>query len=309
MQKQRKHKWPKRILTGLLILVLIVILITPLWLASFVMTGERQTLDEAMKWQSERYDTSFYDDLEKSDYTVEGYEDYPLHVQMLKNPNKTDKYVILSHGYTDNRMGSLKYVPMYLDLGYNCIIYDLRGHGENEKTFTTYGILEGEDLQSIVKDTRKRYTKLTELGLHGESLGAATTITALKGKPDVDFVVADCGFADIESVLKEGYRNAGVPTFLVDIASIGAKIRYHYAIKDMRPIDSLDDNHIPILFIHGEEDDLILPQNSIGMYERTAGVKDLKLIPKAGHAESILTDPENYQKYVREFIEGVGEKN
>ena len=24
-------------------------------------------------------------------------------------------------------MGSLKYVPMYLELGYNCIIYDLRG--------------------------------------------------------------------------------------------------------------------------------------------------------------------------------------
>lgn len=275
-------------------------------MASFVMTGERQTLDEAMKWQSEHYDTSFYEKLDKTDYTVSGYGGYTLHVQMLKNPQDTEQYVILSHGNTDNRIGSLKYVPMYLELGYNCIIYDLRGHGENERTFTTYGILEGEDLQYIIRDARQRYPKLTKLGLHGESLGAATTITALKGKPDVDFAVADCGFADIENVLKEGYRKAGVPEILVDIANIGAKIRYHYALRDMRPIDSLDGNLIPVLFIHGENDELIPPQNSVDMYERTAGEKELKLIPKAGHAESILIAPDYYKEYVKKFVESVG---
>lgn len=298
-----KHKWLKYLLTAFIILILIVIVITPLWLASFVMTGERQTLDEAMEWQSERYDISFYNDLDKSDYTVEGYGGYMLHVQLLKNPNKTDQYVILTHGNTDNRVGSLKYVPMYLDLGYNCIIYDLRGHGENEKTFTTYGILEGEDLLSLIRDTKERYPGITKLGLHGESLGAATTITALKGKPKVDFVVADCGFEDIEGVLKDGYRKVGIPTILVDIANIGARIRYHYAIKDMRPIDSLNDNQIPIMFIHGEDDELISHQNSIDMYNRTVGKKELHLIPKAGHADSIFTDPDSYKKYVKEFIE------
>ena len=303
MQNRKKHKWLKYLVAVFLILILVVIIITPLWLASIIMTGERQTLDEAIKWQSERYDTSFYNDLDKTNYTVDGFKGYKLHVQLLKNPNKTDRYVILTHGNTDNRMGSLKYVPMYIDLGYNCIIYDLRGHGENEKTFTTYGILEGEDLLSLIKDTRERYPEITKLGLHGESLGAATTITALRGKPDVDFVVADCGFEDIEGVLKEGYRKAGIPSILVDIADIGARIRYHYSIKDMRPIDSLDDNHIPILFIHGENDDLISSQNSIDMYNRTTGKKELKLIQNAGHAESIFTDPDGYQKYVKEFIE------
>lgn len=63
----------------------------------------------------------------------------------------------------------------------------------------------------------------------------------------------------------------------------------------MRSIDSLDDNRIPPLFIHGEDDEFILPRNSIDMYDRNAVVKDLKLIPKEGHAESILTDPEAYQ--------------
>ena len=35
-------------------------------LASYVMTGNRQTLDEVMAWQTDYYDTSFYQDLERT---------------------------------------------------------------------------------------------------------------------------------------------------------------------------------------------------------------------------------------------------
>ncbi len=294
----------------LIILFILVILFFAfsLFMAGFVMTGQRQTLDEAFEWQSEHYDTSFYEGLDKIDYTVPGYEGYELHVQLLTDPKaaqKSSKYIIISHGYTDNRMGSLKYVPMYMDLGFNCIIYDLRGHGLNEKTFTSYGVLESQDLLCLIEDTRERYPDLTYLGLHGESLGAATTLTCLKEKPAVDFVVADCGFSDIENVLRNGYKSAGVPTFLFEIADFGAVMRFHYSLRDMRPIDSLDDNTIPILFIHGAEDNLIIPKNSEDMAVRTKGLKEIHLIPKAGHAESILTDPETYHKYVEGFLQGL----
>ena len=66
-------------------------------------------------------------------------------------------------------------------------------------------------MKCIIDDTINRYSDISVLGLHGESLGAATTLTTLKYKPDVDFVVADCGFSDIDNVLREGYRNAHAP--------------------------------------------------------------------------------------------------
>ncbi len=272
------------------------------FLAGFTMTGKRQTLDEAMEWQSARYDTSFYRDIEKTDYTVTGDGGYILHAELLKNPHPTDQYMILSHGYTDNRIGSLKYARMYLDLGFNCIIYDLRGHGQNAPAFTSYGILEGKDLACLIEDTRERYPELSMLGLHGESLGAASTVTALKYRPGAGFVIADCGFSDIENVLREGYRNAHVPGFLFDLADLGARLRFHFSLKAMRPIDSLDENRIPILFIHGAEDRFILPVNSQDMYERTQGPKEIRLIPGAGHAESILTDPVSYRTTVSDFL-------
>ena len=277
-------------------------LILALWLASFIMTGQRQTLDEAMKWQSERYDTSFYDSLDHTDYTVASYDGYELHVRLLRCPEHSGKYVIISHGYTDNRIGSLKYAKLYLSLGYSCVIYDLRGHGLNESTFTTYGIREGQDVAALVKDTRARYDDIVKLGLHGESLGAASTVTSLRYKPEVDFVVADCGFSDILNVLEEGYRNAGAPVFLLNVADFGAKMRYHYALKDMRPIDSLDDNTIPVLFIHGADDSFILPKNSEDMAGRTKGYSELHFIEGAGHAESILIKPDEYGAIVSAYL-------
>ena len=242
--------------------VCVYLLVGSLLLAQFCMTGRRKSLDGAFQWQSEHYDTSFYEPLQKSDYTVEGANGYVLHVQELANPVPSTKYVIISHGYMDNRFGALKYVPTYLDLGYNCVIYDLRGHGLNERTFTTYGILEGQDLAALVKEVRARHADLEELGLHGESLGAGSTI-------------------------------------------IGAKLRYGYALSNMRPIDSLNDNTIPVLFIHGANDSFILPKNSQDMYDRTRGYKEICLIDGAEHARSVLTDPVAYQQAIASFLESM----
>ena len=56
MQKQsRDRKWK----IGLLVCVVLIMLFIAgaFWLASFIMTGQRQTLDAAMQWQSAHYDT------------------------------------------------------------------------------------------------------------------------------------------------------------------------------------------------------------------------------------------------------------
>ncbi len=292
----------------LLIVVIVLICISAaagFFLASFSMTGKRQTLEEARAWQEEHYDLSWYDSLAKTDYTVPGYEGYVLHVEYLENPVKTDRFILISHGYTDNRIGSLKYTKMYLDLGFNVIVYDLRGHGENEPAFCSYSIRESRDLTSLISDSRERYPDMTVFGIHGESLGAATSIACLKYDPQIDFVVADCGFSEITSVLKGGLKGMHLPPVLVHIASVCAKIRYGYAFREMRPIDSLAESEVPILFLHGGKDTFILPSHSEAMQRAAKGYSELHLIPEAGHALSILTDPESYREYVESFLQKI----
>ena len=277
------------------------------WFASYSMGIRRQTLDEARAWQAERYDLSWYDALEKRDYTVQGEDGYVLHAQLLVNPAAAGRYVLLSHGYTDNRYGSLKYAGMYVDLGFNVIVYDLRGHGANEPTFCTYSARERRDLLALIRDSRSRYPDMRLFGLHGESLGAATSVAVLEYSPEVDFVVADCGFSDIRGVLAGGLRASHLPGWLADVASVCAKLRFGYGYGEMRPVDSLADNDIPILFMHGAADTFIPPAHSQRMRDATRGYSELHLIEGAGHAESILKDPKTYRACVERFLARVEE--
>ena len=281
-----------------LAVLLVIIVILGFLLARFSMGIKRQTLEEARQWQD-------YDKLEKVDYTINSYDGYVLHAQYLKNPESTDRYVIISHGYTDNHIGSLKYTKMWLDTGFNVVLYDLRGHGENEVTFCTYSIRESQDLIEVINDTRKRYDNIRVLGIQGESLGSATSIASLKYQPEIDFVVADCGFSEITSVMQAGLRQMHIPGCMVHVASVCAKIMYGYYYHEMRPIDSLKDNELPIMFVHGEADDFILPQHSINMQKETKGYSELHLIKDATHAASVLFAPEEYQKLLKAFLEKV----
>ena len=186
------------------------------------------------------------------------------------------------------------------------ILYDLRGHGENEPTFCTYSIRERRDLEALIRDSRARYPEAKVFGIHGESLGSATSIAVLEYKPPIDFVVADCGFSEITTVMQGGLRGMHLPAWLVHWASVCAKIRFGYYYHQMRPIDSLADNRIPILFIHGDKDDFIIPAHSQNMQKATKGYSELHLIPGATHAASILTAPEDYKRYVQAFLQKIG---
>ena len=273
--------------------------------AGYSMRIKGQTLDEARQWQASRYDLSFYDELEKTDYEVRSFDGYVLHVQKLTNPSPSGKYVIVSHGYTDNRIGSLKYAREYLALGFDVVIYDLRGHGLNAPTFCTYTVREAKDLMAIIGDTRKRFCDLKLLGLHGESLGAATTAAAMQYKPAVDFAVADCGFAEIESILRSGLKGFHLPEAFVRIASVCAKLRFGFGYSEMRPVDCLKDNSIPMLFIHGERDGFIPTRHSFDMCAATKGPARVVIIPNAKHAASVLTDPVMYREALESFIRKV----
>ena len=195
---------------------------------------------------------------------------------------------------------------MYLDMGFHIIFYDLRGHGENEPDFCTFSIRESKDLDCLIQDTRQRFSDIQVLGLHGESLGGATTIAVLKYHPAIDFAVDDCGFSEIIPIMQAGLKNMHIPGSLVHLASLCAKIRYGYFFREMRPIDSLQGNQVPLLFMHGEADSFIPCSHSVQMQKADPGYSEIHLIPEAEHARSILTAPEEYRKAVRNFLEKHG---
>ena len=270
-------------------------------LCRYALYGRRKTVPESIAWAKEH--VPFLPDigaLEPVELT--GADLKPLHGYFLRCGRKAKGCVIITHGYSDTHIGALKYAKIYLDMGYDCLVYDLRGHGDNPREACTYSVRESADLDAIIRFVRKQ---TSFVGLHGESLGAATTAAVMKYRPDVAFAVCDCGFCDIMPIFKAGLKVMHIPAFFIHAASLIAWLFHGISFEEMRPLDALGPEvRVPMLFIHGENDALIFPEHSRRMHRAVQGSR-MALIPGAAHAASVLTDPEAYTHVVSGFVADV----
>lgn len=216
--------------------------------------------------------------------------------------------MIISHGFRANRYGSVKYVSAYRDLGFNCIIYDVRAHGEDEPSgnVCTLGQTESADLLSLIDDAYGRYGDAILLGLHGESMGSAISLSALRYKPRVAFVVADCGFANLYDLLKGGYERLHLGWLIGPVNAV-TQARYGFDLRDTSPVDALAGNKVPLCIIHGADDGIITPDNADRLAEATAGNVEVHKVDGAGHAESReVLGREAYEQVIADFLANVG---
>lgn len=293
-------------------LAVIVFLAGMIFLASYV-SLPKSTMESSKKWESEHGFWREFDKRRTEKYSIKSFDGYELFVEYVPNESAPDpkKFVIISHGYTSTRYGALKYLNKWMELGFNCVIYDDRHHGMNKKGFfnpCTLGIKESRDLIAVINDTYERYGEDIYLGLHGESMGSALQITALKYKPKVHFIFNDCGFAEITNVLKVGMCEVfKLPGWLIYPASLFNRLLYGWSYIKNRPIDSLKENTVPICFIHGENDGFIKCDNSRQMADANPAYTELHLFPGADHAECMYKDENRYLEIMKAFLEKVNE--
>ncbi len=214
------------------------------------------------------------------------------------------KTVLIVHGYSANLMCSARYIDLFYTQGFNVLMYDHRFHGKSEGENSTLGYYEKYDLKKWIDVAFQKTGEGGIVGLHGESMGASTSILTAALDHRIAFVVADCGFDDlygeVKYQIKQSYNLPEYPAML--FADFFNRIRVKHGYRDVSPIKVLDDVKAPILFIHGENDLFTPPENSKRMYEKYGGKKRLYIAKNAGHACAIHEDKEQYYREVIEFL-------
>jgi alpha-beta hydrolase superfamily lysophospholipase len=234
---------------------------------------------------------------------IPSFDGYVLHGTYVPNATPSNKYVIISHGNTYTRFGSLKYLDLFYQEGYNVLIYDDRGHGENAKNVCTMGVKESRDLLALIAYVHRRFGESIVLGLHGESMGAAITLLALVDHPSVDFAVIDCPYADLDDVLKHQLKiRYHLPGFLVPLSGKVCRLCYGYDFCQVKPIEALKDNTVPLCFMHGEADTFIDKSHSVRMAKATKGYAEVHFFAGAEHAQSFPLHPAEYRQIVHGFL-------
>ncbi|AAK80671.1 hypothetical protein BJV85_001166 [Clostridium acetobutylicum] len=310
----RKSSKIKRIVLAVVLVIFIFANCVGLYVGNLI-------YDKVCKMQFDRSQSSYnnfkstfnyerYNLLNKSDVVIESNFGYKLSGTYIKNFVDSRKTIIIVHGITGSRWESMKYADIYLDLGYNVLIYDSRYHGVSGGNDITLGYFEKYDLNNCVKWVKNK-TPGGIIGIHGESMGAATALLQSnmnEKTKDVSFYVVDCPFSDLPQLFGEKLnyemKNHGavVAKMVVFYSSLIAFFKAGFSVYAISPIKAIQDVKTPIMFAHGADDDLIPPEMSVDLYSIKKGAKYLYIAPNAGHAEAYLKNKTDYTNKVRQFL-------
>lgn len=248
--------------------------------------------------------------LESYNVSIKSSFGYKLSGTYIFNPKPTNNTVILVHGIGCDRWESMKYADMYLDMGFNVLVYDSRAAGNSGGKDITLGFFEKTDLDNFVKWV-KWVNPNAIIGVHGESLGAVTALLQAKldqSKNNVNFYVVDCPYSDLRELMKAklssdlGSNFQPAATFILFYANIVAVKNSNFSLYAVSPITAISGIKAPIMFIHGSNDSFIPASMSLELYLRKKGPKGIYISPAAEHAMSYLTNKEEYTAKVKQFL-------
>lgn len=294
----------------LIILILFCIALIAWKLSSVVINPQCITVEDAYRGEcGKKYiSAEWYEALDKEEFTIASKQGYNLACELIKNPHGGKKVAIICHGFSFNRVGSMKYVDIFMKNGFDVIIYDHRNCGYSGGKYTSMGYYESMDLSLLVDWVYNRHGEDCVIATHGESMGASTVLMHCVRDPRVDFVIEDCGYSDLKEQLayrlKVEYKLPAFP-FLY-IASLFTKIRANFWFGDVSPKREIAESgglpDIPVMFIHGAEDDYIPNSMCKDMYDLKKGKKAIYIAKGAKHAGSYCADRNEYEKRVTEFL-------
>lgn len=218
-------------------------------------------------------------------------------------PNETNKgTVLVCHGVGANRSDVISVGLKFHSGGYNVYMFDFRGHGDSSNAKITYGYKERKDIKAIVGYIKSKGTE--KIGAYGLSMGGAILMQSLLDNPEIKVIIADSSFASAEKILK--YRiGLGIPgpfvNLIADVACFYTKLFYNVPIQKIAPIDTIDQIDRPILFIIGDKDTNITPDNGEMLYKKAKEPKEIFVVKGANHTQTL--DSPNFRDKIVSFMD------
>ena len=262
--------------------------------------------------RARRIDENWFDNCPRKELYIDSPNGYSVRGTFYQ-PLITTNTVIVSHGVTENKINSMKYVRMYERLGFNTVVHDHRRHGETGGKTTSYGHYEKIDLKAVVDEVRSIIGEDAILGIHGESMGAVTTLL-YGGMVDdnADFYISDCAFSDFKKLLRKIVKETisiNLEPALV-ITNLAVRLRDGYTLKQVTPVAAVKNIQKPVLFIHSIPDAFIPVEMAHELYEaKVNGTRELALFEKGEHAQSFNENPAQYEETIRAFLDKHVRKN
>ncbi len=244
----------------------------------------------------------WFETSQKDVYTISS-DNKNLHAHLINN--ESNVFIIIVHPY-EGRGSYMKYFAQkFYDMGFNILAIDLRTHGESKGKIYSLGYLERLDVLAWIKYINDNYNN-AEIILYGISMGANAVMmcSCESDAYNVKAIIEDAGFTNAYEQLKRrldiAYKFSFLP--IIEFTSLMTKIRLGFSFKDIDVQKRISKSMIPILFIHGDKDELVDYNMVNKLYESCSSQKEKLIIKNGKHISAVFNDEELYWNTIYDFI-------
>ena len=228
-------------------------------------------------------------------------------------PEKSNGILIIAcHGARSSGLGEFAFEADYFyNNGFTVLMPEHRGCGISGGSFMGYGTHESKDTLLWLSYAEKRFPNLS-IFLLGVSMGGATVLmmsdkisgSAVKG------IIADCSYTsawdEFAYQLKKSFHLPAFP--LLYICDFLCRITAHYSFKDASPVKCVENSRVPVLFIHGKDDDFVPFYMEKELYDACGSDKEMIAVDGAVHARSYHQNSAFYEQALNNFFKKYGSK-
>jgi len=221
--------------------------------------------------------------------------DIKLHGWFVSAGDSAPALIVL-HGWGGNAAHMLDLAPSIHEAGLHSLFLDARNHGLSEHDDHTSMLRFAEDLGTAVEYLWAR-EDVSDVAVIGHSVGAAAAIYYASYHTDVSAVVSVASFAHPGEMMNENLPLPG-PVRWVVLKAIETMIGKGFDV--IAPRSRVEYVSVPLLLVHGEQDDVVPVKDSYELADRRPNT-ELLIVPDGAHSD--LKPFEPYFPQVMDFIE------
>ena len=202
------------------------------------------------------------------------------------------------HGNAENMTSHFGFVDWLPAAGFNLFVFDYRGYGKSAGRPNRAGVYE-DSCAALAYLRGRNDIDPTRLLVLGQSLGGAQAIAVVGGgeRQGVRAVVAESSFYSYRSIVRDSIGKMSLLSFFKTPLA-------HILINDdLSPADYVGKiAPIPLLLIHGTEDEVIPFRHAELLLARAGEPKTLWRLDGGSHTDAFIDPDSPYRRQLVEFF-------
>jgi alpha-beta hydrolase superfamily lysophospholipase len=218
--------------------------------------------------------------------------DQYLHAWWWPAARKDAPTLLYLHGTRFNLTAQLRRITNLHDMGFAVLAIDYRGFGQSP------GDLPSE--RSVYQDAQAAWQRMAQLQpdaskrfIFGHSLGGAIAIDL------ADRIAKQDAAPAAGLIIESTFTDMGAAAQAVIKTSL--PVRWILSEK-FDSIDKIADIHMPVLIVHGTDDQYVPPRFSEQLFEAATAPKKLLMVPGGNHNNSMVLGNRQYAEAIHQLF-------